>query len=207
MTMSSLISSNMASTLELRSALSSIWTWAAPRLGPWRKSARGLPYWHDSASTMDALRQSSKRPGLQRSVFAYLTGQCLALLLPRLHPFVVPATVAGSRRMACGIYASMPVRGLIYGSHYALGLCKRSLPLSLSLAGRGAVTMALRSVKRSRRMAHAVHSSHLTASARIRISRCIRAEGKTRAAEPRGLRQKKSAGTLMLASAYAEFDK
>ena len=27
----------------------------------------------------------------QRSVFAYPTGQCLALLLPRLHPFVVPS--------------------------------------------------------------------------------------------------------------------
>src|SRR5499427_8458886 len=122
MTMHSLISLNMASTLRLRSALSSIWTWVAPRLGLWRKSARGLPYWHDSASTMDPLRQSSKRPGLQRSVFAYPTGQCLALLLPQLHPFVVPATAAGSRQMACGIYASMPVRGSICDSHYALGL-------------------------------------------------------------------------------------
>src|SRR6266702_3766332 len=41
MTMNSLISSNMASTLGPRSALSSIWMWAVPRLGRWRKSARG----------------------------------------------------------------------------------------------------------------------------------------------------------------------
>src|SRR5215471_20739691 len=150
---------------------------------------------------MDPLRQSSKRPGLRRSVFAYPTGQCLALSLPQLPPFAVPATAAGSRRMACGIYASMPVRGSICDSHYALGLRKRSLPLSLSLAGRGAVTVVLRSAKRSRRTAHAVHSSPLTACARTRILKCIRAEGKARAGEPRGLRQKKSAGTLRLAGA------
>ena len=107
---------------------------------------------HDSASTMDPLYLSSKRPGLQRSVFAYPTGQCLALLLPRLHPFVVPVTAAGSRPMACGIYASMPVRGSICDSHYALGLRQRSLPPSLSPAGRDVVTVVLRSAKPLKRM-------------------------------------------------------
>src|SRR5262245_55237428 len=102
---------------------------------------------HNSASIMEPLCLLSNRPGLQRSVFAYLTGQYLALLLPRPPPFVAPATAVGLRRMACGIYASMPVRGSIYGSHYGLGLRKRSLPLSLSLAGRGVVTVGLRSAR------------------------------------------------------------
>src|SRR6266851_6240003 len=183
MTMSSLISSNMASRLRPRFALLSIWMWAVPRPGAWRKSARGPSYSHDSASTMDLLRQLSKRPGHQQSVFVYPTGQCLALLLPRLHPFVVPVTAAGSPPMACGIYASMPVRGSFCGSHYALGPRKRSLPPSLSLAGRSAVTVVLRSAFRSRRMVRAVHSFHLTASARIRISRCTHAEDKVRGGE------------------------
>src|SRR5262245_29657131 len=191
MTMSLLISSNMASRLRPRFALLSIWTWAAPRLGQWRKSARGLPYSHDSASTMAPLHQSSKRPGLQRSAFAYPTGQCLALLLPRLHPFAVPVTAAGSRRMVCGIYAFMPVRGSIYGSHYALVLRKRSLLPSLSPAGRDVVTVVLRSARRSRRIVHVVHLFHLTASARIRTSRCTHAEGKASGGEPRRLRQRK----------------
>ena len=91
--------------------------------------------------------------------FAYPMGQFLALLLPRLHPFAVPATAAGSRPMACGIYASMPVRGSICGSHYAPGLRKRSLPPSLSPAGRGVVTVVLKSAKPSRRMARAVPHS------------------------------------------------
>src|SRR5712691_8103522 len=126
---------------------------------------------------MGPLSQSWKRAGLQRSVSTCLMARCLALLPPRQHRFAAPVTAVDSLPMVCGIYASMPVRVSICDSHYGLAPLARNSLLSLSLAGRRAATEVRRSAKHSRPMACAVPSSHLIASARTRILRCIHAEG------------------------------
>src|SRR5262249_43401339 len=102
---------------------------------------------------------------------------CSALLPLRRHRFAVPVTAVGSPPMACGTYASMPVRVSTCDNHYGLEPLERNSLLSLSLAGRHAMIVVQRSAKHSKLMACAVPSSHLIVSVRTRILRCIRAEG------------------------------
>jgi hypothetical protein len=91
----------------------------------------------------------------------------------------------------------MLARVSIYGSPYGLEPHDRSLPPSLSLAGSSAVTGVLRSAKHWRCMADAVLSSPLTASVRIRISRCIPVAGKAREPTLMAASEKKSAGEML----------